>query len=70
MKNVTFEKRNKEVSKVSSTINYIANTANTKQEAVNRLSDVLPKEVKLGWGGSHIWAANQKNERLFIITGY
>ena len=50
MKAIKFEKRNKEVSKVASTINYIANTANTKQEAVNRLADVLSKKIKLGWG--------------------
>lgn len=72
MKNteVKIEKRNKAVSKVISTIQYIAKTANTKQEAVNRLSDVLPGEIKVGFGGSHIWAANSQNERLFIITGY
>ncbi len=70
MKTVTIEKRNKAVSKVIDTINYIANTAATKQDAVNRLRDVLQNEIKIGWGGSHVWAANQKNERLFIITGY
>lgn len=69
MKQVTFEKRNKQVAKVKDTIAYIAKTANTKQEAVNRLSDVL-SDVKIGWGGSHVWCANQNNERLFIITGY
>lgn len=69
MKTVTFEKRNKEVSKVKGTINYIANTAHNKQEAVNRLSDIL-SGVKLGWGGSHVWCSNLKNERLFIITGF
>jgi len=69
MKKVTFEKRNKNVVNVKSTIEYIANTANTKQDAVNRLSDIL-SDVKLGWGGSHVWCANQNNERLFIIEGY
>jgi hypothetical protein len=64
---VNFEKRNKSVSLVRSTIEYIARTANTKQEAVNRLADILPKEFKIGFGGSHIWCANQNNERLFII---
>lgn len=69
MKKVTFEKRNKEVSKVKGTINYIAKTSATKQEAVNRLSDIL-SGLKLGWGGSHVWCANQNNERLFLIEGY
>ena len=64
---VNFEKRNKSVSLVRSTIEYIVRTANTKQEAVNRLADILPKELKIGFGGSHIWCANQNNERLFII---
>lgn len=69
MKNVTFEKRNNEVSKVKDTIIRIARTANTKEEAVRRLSEVI-YGVKLGYGGSHVWCANQSNERLFIITGY
>lgn len=70
MKSVTFEKRNKEISNVKDSINYIATSAPTKEQAVNRLSDILPKEIKLGCGGSHVWASNQNNERLFIITGY
>lgn len=70
MKTLTIEKRNKEVSKVKDTLTYIAKTASTKQDAVNRMRDVLSTDVKLGWGGSHVWGANQKNERLFIITGY
>lgn len=69
MKKVTFEKRNKEVFRVKDTINYIAKSANTKQEAVNRLSDIL-SDLKFGWGGSHVWCANQNNERLFLIEGY
>jgi hypothetical protein len=64
---VKYEKRNKAVSLVKSTIEYISNTANTKQEAVDRLSDILPKELKIGFGGYHVWCANQNNERLFII---
>ena len=69
MKQVTFEKRNKEVLKVKDTINYIAKSAPTKQHAVNRLMDIL-SDLKFGWGGSHVWCCNQSNERLFIITGY
>ena len=69
MKTLTFEKRNKEVSKVKNTIQYITDTAQTKQDAVNRLSDIL-SNVKLGWGGSHVWCSNQNNERLFIINGF
>jgi hypothetical protein len=69
MRKVTFEKRNKNVSKVKDTINYIAQSSNTKQEAVNRLSDIL-SGLKFGWGGSHVWCANQNNERLFLIEGY
>ena len=60
---LTIEKKNKAVSKVLETIKYIAKSANTKQEAVNRLSDILPSELKIGYGGSHIWCANAKNER-------
>jgi len=70
MKNLTIEKRNEEVSNVKSTIKYIISTSKTKQETVNRLSDILSKEIQVGFGGSHIWAANKNNERLFIITGY
>ena len=70
MKTLTIEKRNKEVSKVKDTLTYIVKTAPTKQEAVNRMRDVLSSEIKLGFGGSHVWGANQKNERLFIATGY
>ncbi len=69
MKTITFENRNKEISKVKSTIEYISKTAHTKQEAVNRLSDIL-SGVNIGFGGSHIWCSNKNNERLFIITGY
>ena len=67
---LTIEKKNKAVSKVLETIKYIAKSANTKQEAVNRLSDILPSELKIGYGGSHIWCANAKNKRLFIIEVY
>lgn len=64
---VNYEKRNKAVSLVKSTIEYIAQTSNTRQEATNRLADILPKELKIGFGGSHVWCANQNNERLFRI---
>lgn len=69
MKNskVVYEKRNNEVFSKRSTIEHIAKTANTNQEAVNRLGEILPSDFKLGFGGSHVWCANQKNERLFII---
>jgi hypothetical protein len=63
---VNYERRNKEVFSKRSTIDYIAKSANTKQEAVNRLSEIL-SGLKLGFGGSHVWCANQKDERLFII---
>lgn len=70
MKTVTFEKRNKDVSNVKDTIEYIAKTVQTKQDAVNRLADVLPSSMKIGYGGSHVWCANQNNDRLFMIDGY
>ena len=70
MKKVTFEKRNKAVSSVKSTVEYIARTANTKQEAVNRLSEILPSEMKLGYGGRRVWCHNAKDERVFIIEGF
>lgn len=64
------EKRNKEVAEKLDTINYIIKSAPTKVKAFERLRDILSSDIKLGYGGSHIWCANQKNERLFIITGY
>ncbi len=70
MKKVTFEKKDARVGKVKDTIQYIANSAPTKQDAVNRLSDILSNELKIGYGGSHVWCSNIKNERLFIIEGY
>lgn len=70
MKQVKFERRNKLMNATRGTIQCIARTATTKQDAVNRLRDILSDNIKLGYGGSHVWGANQKNERLFIITGY
>jgi hypothetical protein len=64
---VILKKRNKTVLNVKSTIEYIAKTANTKQEMVNRLSDILPSFFEIGFGGSHVWCSNQKREILFVI---
>ena len=64
------EKRNKEVSKVLDSINYIIKSAPTKLKAYERLKEILPTEFLIGYGGSHIWCSNQKNERLFIVIGY
>jgi hypothetical protein len=69
MKKVTFEKRNLQVLNAKNTINYIAKTSNSKQETVNRLSDIL-YDLKIGYGGSHVWCSNNNNQRLFIIEGY
>jgi hypothetical protein len=68
---ITFEKRNKEISKLKDTINYIIKTAKTKQEVVNRLRDILlGNDFKIGYGERHVWCSNNKNERIFIITGF
>lgn len=67
MNNIQFEARNKSVSAVRDSINYIAKSSNTKQECVNRLSDILPNELKIGFGSSHVWCSNSSNKRLFII---
>lgn len=70
MTTVTFEKRNKEVFGKRDTVNYIARTSNTKQEAVNRLCDILSSDILVGFGGSHVWAVDGTKNRLFIITGW
>lgn len=41
-----------------------------KETIISYLREITPSEFKLGYGGSHIWCSNQKNERIFIITGY
>lgn len=64
---LTIEKRNKAVSKVKDSLLYISKTAKTREDAFCRMRDILPSEIKMGWGGSHVWAANQKNERLLIL---
>ena len=69
-KKLIIEKRNKDVSQVLDSINYITKTAPTKLKAFDRLRDILPSNIKLGYGGSHIWCSNQSNERLFIIIGF
>jgi len=70
---ITIEKRNKRVNHCLGTINRIIqrNGAN-KQGCLNELLEVIGEawDLKLGYGGSHIWCANKKNERVFIITGY
>ncbi len=66
--NLLIEKQNKAINKVKLSIQRIAKTAKTKQEAVNRLSDILPSDIKIGFGGSHVWVANKNNERILIIT--
>jgi hypothetical protein len=53
------------------TMNRIANRyGNEKQKVIQDLRDVIPSELELGYGGSHIWCANSKKERIFIIQGY
>ena len=64
---LTIEKRNKAVSAVKDSLKYISLTAKSRDEAFNRMRDVLPSEIKMGYGGSHIWASNANNERLLIV---
>jgi len=37
---------------------------------MNMIFNVLEgsKDFKFGFGGSHMWVANQQNERLIIVT--
>jgi hypothetical protein len=68
---LSIEKSSNIITELTATINnIIAASGNNKTRCYNSLRDVLPTEIKLGCGGSHIWAANQNNERLFIITAY
>jgi hypothetical protein len=66
---LTIEKANAEVTSKLELINYIIRTSSTKLNAFERLRYTLSNEIELGYGGNHIWCANQ-DERLFIITGY
>jgi hypothetical protein len=53
------------------TMTRIANRYNGNKELILMdLREVTPSEFKLGYGGNHIWCANQKNERVFILEGY
>jgi len=70
---ITYEKRNKRVSAVKSTIERIVNrNGQNKQSCVNELSEIMGEcwGIKIGFGGSHVWVSNQKNERLILIEGY
>jgi hypothetical protein len=68
--NLVIEQPHRTVTQKKSAIEAVAKTAKTKQEAVTALTELLPT-LKIGYGGSHVWAANKRtNERLFIITGY
>ena len=67
MNRLVIEKRNKEVRLRMDTISYISRSANTKQEAVNRLREILSDKIQIGFGGSHVWMSNSKNERVAII---
>lgn len=70
MKVVKFEKRKQNVLKLKDSINYIAESSRNKNEAFSRLADIMPSDVKIGFGGSHIWVSNQQDERILIITGF
>ena len=41
-----------------------------KNRIIMDMQDILPSSFKLGFGGSHIWCSNNKNERIFIVTGF
>jgi len=43
------------------------NFDNSKKSFVEYIDYHLPKGIKVGCGGSHIWISNQQNERLAII---
>jgi len=71
IKSLTIERRNKAVSQVKQSLTYIANKYDGNMELIIQdMRDILPHEIKLGYGGHHIWATNSKNERLFIVEGY
>lgn len=70
---ITIEKRNKRVAACIGSINrIIARNGSNKQGCLRDLLEIIGEawDLKLGYGGSHIWCANKKNERVFIITGY
>lgn len=48
-------------------LNRIASRHSNLDEIVDALKEHTPSEFKLGHGGSHIWCANMKNERIYII---
>jgi hypothetical protein len=69
MVQINIEKRNKDVTAVLGTLNRMANRyGGDKARIIQDMREVLPNDIKLGYGSTHIWAANQKNERLFIVT--
>lgn len=48
-------------------LNRIASRRLNLDEIVLSLIEHTPSEFKVGHGGSHIWCANQKNERVYMI---
>lgn len=70
---IKIEKRNKRVASCISSINrIIERNGNNKLGCLRDLLEIIGEawDLKLGYGGSHIWCANKKNERVFIIEGY
>lgn len=80
MKTLTFEKGKKSEftkkvgynneSVLANLIRQAQRYAGDKKRIIMDMQDVLPSTLKVGCGGSHIWCSNNKNERIFIITGY
>jgi hypothetical protein len=64
---VRFEKRNKWIDKVKGSLLRVAGRYISKERTTSELRDYLGSEFKIGYGGSHVWVSNSKDERLMII---
>ena len=66
---VRFETENKMILNKSAQIDFVANLCKeSRVRMVKELENVfIGKNLKFGFGGSHVWCANSDNVRQFII---
>jgi len=65
---VIIEKRNKEIGKDRLEIlNRMAKRYDGNKERICMDMREILFGLKVGFGGSHIWCCNEKNERIFIV---
>lgn len=67
---LTIEKENNVLIDKKMTIEYIIHTEKTRQNVVDKIEAILPTNIKVGFGGHHVWIADEKNERIAIISGF